>query len=172
MYMKKKERELSIYFIPYASHFRCLSINVIDMLYVKLPMLITIIYIVHLNISALLVYLVPNTGLWSRQNPNDQFAWIPCNNIPCSLKRRSCDHRAKHEFVMQLNYSWIFNIYIYIYKSTKFNNHWNHGNKNNKVSISCGCNNHNASFMMASWNWNTFRIVRGIHRWNPLTNGQ
>ena len=170
MYMKKKERELSIYFIPYASHFRCLSINVIDMLYVKLPMLITIIYIVHLNISALLVYLVPNTGLWSRQNPNDQFAWIPCNNIPCSLKRRSCDHRAKHEFVMHLNYSWIFNIYIY--KSTKFNNHWNHGNKNNKVSISCGCNNHNASFMMASWNWNTFRIVRGIHRWNPLTNGQ
>ena len=113
MYMKKKERELSIYFIPYASHFRCLSINVIDMLYVKLPMLIIIIYIVHLNISALLVYLVPNTGLWSRQNPNDQFAWIPCNNIPCSLKRRSCDHRAKHEFVMQLNYSWIFNIYIY-----------------------------------------------------------
>ena len=57
--------------------------------FVKLPMLFTIIYIVHLNMWALLVNLVPNTGLWSRQHPNDQFAWIPCNKIPCSLKRRA-----------------------------------------------------------------------------------
>ena len=61
-----------------------------------------------------------------------------------------------------------------IYKSTKFNNHWTHGDKNNKVSISSGYHNHKASFMMASWNWSTFRIaglckrnlsVESTHKW-------